>query len=127
MPAAPQPLVFVVDDEEAVSITLAAILGSSGFTAEAFIDPIKALKAAGARCPDLLITEVMMPQLNGIELGTQFKALYPECRVLLLSEQAAIVHLLRRAESEGHHFDVLAKPIHPNEILTVLLSMVAPD
>jgi DNA-binding NtrC family response regulator len=61
------------------------ILNGSGFEAVAFTQPLEALRAAEVRCPDFLITDVSMPLLNGIELGIQFKAIYPECRVLLFS------------------------------------------
>jgi CheY-like chemotaxis protein len=54
-------LVFVVDDEKIIASTVAAILEASGFTARAFVDPLEALRAAGSRCPDIMLTDVIMP------------------------------------------------------------------
>ncbi len=71
------PRIFVVDDEATIASTLALILNSSGFSATAFTDPLEALRSAEAQCPDFLISDVVMPKLNGIDLAIQFKAIYP--------------------------------------------------
>ena len=113
-------LVFVVDDEKVIATTLATILNNSGFEAIPYTDPLEALLDAEFRCPDILITDVMMPQLNGVDLGVQFKAIHPTCRVLLFSGQASTSDLLRNARTKGHSFDLLAKPVHPTELLRAI-------
>jgi CheY-like chemotaxis protein len=118
-------LVFVVDDEQLISTTLASILEDSGFVAMAFVDPLEALRAAEIRCPDVLLTDVVMPQLNGISLGIQFKAMYPDCHILLFSGQTTTGDLLKDANSKGHHFEVLAKPIHPRNLLESIRTILA--
>jgi DNA-binding NtrC family response regulator len=115
-----KPLAFVVDDEETIAKTLAVILGNSGFEAVAFTQPMEALRAAESRRPDFLITDVSMPMLNGIELGIQFKAIYPECRVLLFSGAISTGPLLAGAAQKGFEFTILAKPVHPIELLDTL-------
>ena len=112
--------VFVVDDEPVIAATLAAILTQEGFEAKSFINPRDALKAAEMACPDFLISDVMMPSLNGIDLGVLFKAIYPQCRILLFSGQAATGDLIVEARGKGHQFDVLAKPVHPKELLAAI-------
>jgi CheY-like chemotaxis protein len=67
--------------------------------------------------PDLLLTDVVMPQLSGIDLAIQTRELYPNCKVLLFSGQPAITGMLEEARASGHNFEVLAKPIHPGELL----------
>jgi DNA-binding NtrC family response regulator len=106
--------VFVVDDEPIISFTLSTILESAGYTARSFSDPLEALRAAETNCPDYLITDVMMPTLNGIDLGMQFKVIYPTVKVLLFSGVSAD-HF-----SKGHDFDILAKPIHPVAFLAAI-------
>jgi DNA-binding NtrC family response regulator len=115
-----KPIVFVVDDEPAIASTLALILNSSGFSATAFTNPLEALKSAEFECPEFLISDVMMPQLNGIDLGVQFKAIYPTCRVLLFSGQAATADFMDSARVKGHHFDLLSKPVHPKDLLAAI-------
>jgi DNA-binding NtrC family response regulator len=112
--------VYVVDDEEVIASTLAIILSKAGFLTTAFTNPLDALLSADTDPPDYLISDVMMPQLNGIDLGVQFKAIYPQCRVLLFSGQAATTDLLKSAHSSGHEFQLLPKPVHPTDLLAAL-------
>jgi DNA-binding NtrC family response regulator len=118
-------LVYVVDDEKVIATTLAAILKSSGFDAIAFVDPLEALLAAESQVPDLLITDVMMPQLNGVDLGVQFKAIHPEVKVLLFSGQAKTSDLLADARKAGHNFELLTKPVHPTDLLKAIRELTA--
>jgi len=100
------------------------ILTQSGFTASAFEDPYRALEAAAAGPPpDLLISDVVMPGMSGIDLGVQFRRDYPSCKVLLFSGQAATADMLATAKQQGHEFEVLAKPVHPSDLLARLRSL----
>jgi DNA-binding NtrC family response regulator len=115
--------IFVVDDEIVISSTLAAILCKSGFDATAFSNPMEALWAVEASQPQLVITDVSMPEMNGIELGIRIRAKLPNCKVLLFSGQAATTELLADAKMRGHKFDCLAKPMHPRDLLIAINSM----
>ena len=117
---APQASAFVVDDEEVIATTLAMILSKSGFEAKAFTRPLEALRAAELRCPDFLVTDVSMPVMNGIDLAIQFKAIYPRCRILLFSGALSTAARIDGAREKGVEFSVLAKPVHPSELLATL-------
>lgn len=112
-----QPTVFVVDDEPVISKTLGMILNQSGYSALAFDDAQNALAAVSTSAPDFLITDVIMPRMNGIELASSVLRINPKCRVILLSGQAATGDILERARQAGNHFEILAKPLHPTELL----------
>jgi len=118
-------LVYVVDDEKIIAITLTEILKQNGYEAVAFTDPLYALVAAESRSPDVLLTDVLMPQLNGIDLAVQFKAIYPKCRVLLFSGQAATSDLLKDAREKGNNFDLLMKPVHPTDLVSAIRKILA--
>jgi CheY-like chemotaxis protein len=66
-------LIFVVDDEKLIASTLSLILAGSGFYARPFLDPLDALRAAQSTAPDLLLSDVVMPNMNGIELAIQIQ------------------------------------------------------
>jgi DNA-binding NarL/FixJ family response regulator len=68
----------------------------------------------------LLIADVVMPHMTGIELAIQVKSKYPKCKVLLLSGRTISADLLEEANKAGHHFALLAKPVHATELLATL-------
>jgi DNA-binding NtrC family response regulator len=112
LPASP-PLAFVVDDEPIIAFTLMMILNKNGYEAVAFTEPLEALGAAEVRSPDLLITDVAMPELNGIDLAIRIKAIRPRCQVLLFSGAHSTSERIEEAKREGFEFPILAKPVHP--------------
>jgi DNA-binding NtrC family response regulator len=110
--------VFVVDDEDVIASSLAMILRfQEGFHARSFTNPIEALHAARLDQPDLLISDVVMPELSGIDLAIQLRAYCPDCKVLLFSGQAATAQLLKSASEIGYTFEILMKPVHPAVLL----------
>lgn len=113
-------VVFVVDDEAVIAQTLAIILNQAGFQASAFDHPEKVIAASAELTPALLISDVMMPGMTGVELAIHFHRTQPECKVLLFSGQASTADLLEKARSEGYDFDLLSKPVHPADLLAKL-------
>jgi CheY-like chemotaxis protein len=85
---------------------------------------LEALRAARTEAPDLLVSDVMMPGLSGIELAIQMKEHRPECKVLLFSGLGAITDLLEDAQSKGYDFELLTKPVSPMEIIEKIRSMM---
>jgi CheY-like chemotaxis protein len=113
----------VVDDEKVISQTLAMILNGSGFRAWAFTDPLQALRSSETLTPDLLISDVVMPEMNGVELCIRFKSAHPGCKALLFSGQPATANLLEVASKQGHDFQILAKPLHPKDLLAAIAKL----
>jgi DNA-binding NtrC family response regulator len=111
------PLVFVVDDEVLIAETLAMILLTNGYSALPFMDPVKALEYIDTRSPDLLLSDVRMPQMSGIDLGVQVTKKCPDCKVLLFSGHASSSSVLHDRRIVKHGFTLLAKPVHPKDLL----------
>jgi CheY-like chemotaxis protein len=109
--------VFVVDDEPIIAATLALILRNSGFSAVSFSDPVEALKQAASDRPDVLLSDVMMPKLSGVELAVQIRTLCPECVVVLISALASIDDSLEKAQAIYHGFSIHPKPIDPGALI----------
>jgi CheY-like chemotaxis protein len=114
----PGSRIFVVDDEPVIASSLAAILGMNGFPARFCSSPLEALAAARAESPDLVISDVAMPGISGIDLAIQMRAQYPNCKILLFLGQAATLDLLEGARAQGYSFRLLQKPVHPSEFLS---------
>lgn len=112
--------VLVVDDEPVIANTLALILNNSGFNAASAYSGEEALERARTNPPDILISDVIMPGINGIELATRVRASWPDCRILLFSGSASVSDLRTTAGAQDHEFDLVAKPLHPRELLELL-------
>jgi CheY-like chemotaxis protein len=117
--------VFVVDDEHVIASSLAAILRLHGYSATSFTSPLEALTAARSKAPDLLVSDVAMPGLSGVDLAIKIRAECPECRILLFSGQARIGDLLKDARSRGHNFQLLREPVHPTLMLLSISALAA--
>ena len=114
--------VLVADDEQVIANTLAIILNQAGFEARAVYSGEKAVEALDTFEPDMLITDVIMTGMTGIEAAIATKAKLPNCKILLFSGQAATADLLEKARQGGHEFEILAKPVHPTDLLAKLRS-----
>ena len=115
-----KPKVLVADDERVIADTLSMILNQSGFEARAVYSGEKALELASSFAPDMLISDVIMADLNGIDAAIQIRGVLPSIKILLFSGQAATADLLEKARGEGYEFEILAKPVHPQDLLNKL-------
>ena len=115
-----KPKVLVADDERVIADTLVIILNQAGFDATAVYSGESALEVAETLKPDMLISDVIMSSLDGIQTAIKIRAMLPSCKILLFSGQAATADLLDRARSQGHEFEILAKPVHPQDLLAKL-------
>jgi CheY-like chemotaxis protein len=112
------PLVLIVDDEKVIADTLSVILSNSGFAIMTAYDATTALDLASVIPPDLLLTDVSMPGMNGIELAIALVQSVPDCKILLFSGQASTVDLLGEAQHAGYNFTLILKPVHPTDLLS---------
>ena len=118
--------ILVVDDESAITDTMTEILSRSGYLAIPAYDAEQALETALITPPELLITDVMLPGMSGIELAITMRRIFPDCKILLCSGQAIALDLLATANNEGHNFTLLTKPVHPRDMLAQVAECFAP-
>jgi CheY-like chemotaxis protein len=109
--------VLVIDDEADIADSLTDILILHGYDAVAFHDGVSAIESARQHCPHIVISDVVMPKLNGVDTVTAIHEYCPAVHILLLSGQALTSDILERARASGHEFEVLPKPIHPYLLL----------
>jgi DNA-binding response OmpR family regulator len=112
-----RPVVLVVDDESMIADSLTDILKRSGYAAVPAYDGEAALETALLMPPEVLISDVVLPGMNGIELAITLRRIFPDCKVILSSGQSSSARLLASADGAGHHFVFLNKPVHPKELL----------
>ncbi|HTV81481.1 MAG TPA: response regulator [Acidobacteriaceae bacterium] len=109
--------VLVVDDQRLIADTMAEILTNAGFEAVAAYDGWQALEIASRFRPDCLLSDVLMPRMNGVELAITLRQKDPRLTILLFSGQAGISEILLEGQRRGYEFELIAKPIHPLKLI----------
>jgi len=105
---------LVVEDEAAILKLAERILLAYNYKVLTARTPFEALKAAALHPIDLLITDVVMPGMNGRELAEKLQSLYPRLRCLYMSGYTANVIAHRGVLDKGVHF--IQKPFSPKEL-----------
>ena len=119
-----EPLVLLVDDDEDARTFYGAFLAEAGVRVEHAVDGEHALLKVAVRCPDLVITDVMMPSLDGWEVTRQLKAHPKTCHVpvmVLTCLRAPEDHALARRAGADH---VCTKPCEPSTLVTLASSLL---
>jgi CheY-like chemotaxis protein len=115
--------VLVIDDEKVVADSLVEILNMFGFDASSGYSGSQAIEQAAAAPFDVLITDVVMHGITGIDAAIEVRKVLPHCKVLLVSGNNRTADMLKDAHEPGHDFDILAKPVHPTEIIDRLKAL----
>lgn len=119
--------VLVVDRDKSVTDSLVMALQHGGFDAVAAFSNDDAIARATQDAFDVLLTDVMMEPVNGIEIALAILRLRPEIRVVLFSGNPDASRILNQAAAAGQAFEILAKPLHPVELFRCLRGEAAPE
>jgi CheY-like chemotaxis protein len=115
-----RPKVLVVDDEKLIVDTIVEILSRAGFDVVSAYDGWGAVEAASHFRPDYLLSDVLMPRMNGVELAIAIRKMHPATKILLFSGQAGISDILLSGREQGLKFELIPKPIHPLKLILLL-------
>ena len=109
--------ILIVEDDQDIAQLVARYLDKAGYTTEILASGREALRTIGARVPDLLVLDLMLPHVDGLEI----------CRAVRTNEKTAavpIIMLTARAEESDRIVglelgadDYLSKPFSPNELV----------
>ena len=77
--------VYLLDDDTSVLKATSRLLDSVGWKVEAFTDPIEFLERAATYCPELVVIDILMPEMNGLEVQTRLQRVSPSTRVIVLT------------------------------------------
>ena|SRR5579863_1283561 len=114
------PTVLIVDDEAVITETLSLILKAHGYPTRIARTGEEAVEQARTSAPEVLVCDIILPGITGIDAAVQIRALCRDCRIILISGAVLSAELLERARADGNHFEVLAKPFHPSRLLELL-------
>jgi DNA-binding response OmpR family regulator len=120
-----RPLALIVDDDPLITATLAAILCGSGLSALTAHDGLAAFDTALVIPPEILISDLVIPGMDGFELALKITAAAPDCDVILFAGPAAGFNLGGAMRGLKREFTVLAKPVHPADLLDAVFTLLA--
>jgi DNA-binding NtrC family response regulator len=115
-----KPRVAVVDDERIIADTLAKILTIHGYEVKAHYSGESAVAGFGEFRPEIILSDVCMQGMNGIEAAIQIRKLHPECRIILFTASHSHHSIQARINVLG--FEFLHRPLNPRKILALLRS-----
>jgi CheY-like chemotaxis protein len=118
--------ILVVEDDTSLREALCRALRGAGHTVEVAGDGARALRSLRGEQPELLVTDLMMPDGDGIELITAVKKDYPAVRILAISGRGFLgaVNLLNLAAMLGADA-TLPKPLVPEDLLETVAALTA--
>jgi DNA-binding NtrC family response regulator len=112
------PKILIVDDEKHISTALTSLVKSEGFKAMAARDGATALETIRKEAPDMVLTDIKMPGMDGMELMRRAKDVDPDLPIVMITAYAEI-HGAVRAIKAGAH-DYLSKPFNNEEVVRVI-------
>jgi DNA-binding NtrC family response regulator len=121
----PEFRVLIVDDESAVADSLALVFSTQGYDTRISYSAEQAAEIVSQWEPRLVILDVVLPGMSGIDFAIQLKTVCPSCRVILSSGQQTASALIQSALEKGHDFTILTKPVHPTFFLDEAARLVS--
>ncbi|MFL5543465.1 MAG: sigma-54-dependent transcriptional regulator [Gemmatimonadaceae bacterium] len=116
--AGPAPTVLVIDDEMGILDTIRILLKSEGFVPHTALGGKKGLEQIAALKPDLILTDVRMPDVTGLDILASVRAHDPEAVVILMTAQASLQSAIGAVNNGAFYY--IQKPFKNEELVTIL-------
>jgi len=119
MSGSARPLrVLVVDDEKSIRITLTAFLTTAGYVSFASHDAPTAIRLVDREKIDIVVSDIVLPQMHGLELLRHVRTEFPETEVILITGEPGTESAIQALR--GRAFDYVAKPVLREQFLNVV-------
>ena len=106
--------ILLAEDDTAMRTYLARALEQAGFAVTAVGSGVEALPMLETEIFDLLLSDIVMPEIDGIELAQRCNELSPSTKVMFITGFAAVA---LRANREAPHAKMLSKPFHLKDLV----------
>ena len=115
--------ILVVDDDRNVADSVAFMLSHEGYKATARYSASEAIELSRSIKPDVVISDIVMPGIDGIDMAVAIRSFLPSCKILLFSGEVLTHHMRERLDTQAAGFAFFEKPIHPADLLAKLRMM----
>jgi two-component system response regulator HydG len=112
------PSVLVIDDEMGILDTIRILLKSEGFIPYTALGGKKGLEQIAALRPDLILTDVRMPDVTGLDILASVRAHDPEAVVILMTAQASLQSAIGAVNNGAFYY--IQKPFRNEELVTIV-------
>jgi PAS domain S-box-containing protein len=118
--------ILVVDDDQGISRTLEEMLEADGCCVEVADDGVRALEKLATAPFDLVLSDVVMPNMDGYELYHQVCEKYPTIPVLMMTAfHYDKDHIIKRSRMEGLEGVIFKKPVDPDRLRRTIVESVS--
>jgi CheY-like chemotaxis protein/anti-sigma regulatory factor (Ser/Thr protein kinase) len=118
--------ILVVDDDDTTRLVIRSVLGKAGFSVDEAVDGVEALARLGTDRWELMLLDVWMPRMTGLDLLTALRSLEQAPRVVVMTSDDAPETLLKAVREQA--FSYVHKPIDPQTLVaTVREALAAPE
>lgn len=113
--------ILLVDDDPDIREVLGSVLTHEGYWVRTAATGVEAIRTIRTSQPDIVITDILMPDMTGLELIMQLRSAKPRLRVVAISGGGEVAQdaCLRIAERIGAHH-ILTKPVMPKDLIFLL-------
>jgi two-component system nitrogen regulation response regulator NtrX len=112
------PSVLIVDDEPSILQTLSGLLSDEGFEVSTAVNGYEALKIIDAESPDLVLLDIWMPGIDGIETLQEIKKSNPHIQVIIITGHGTIETAVRATKLGA--FDLIEKPLSIDKVIVAI-------
>ncbi|NJD90076.1 MAG: sigma-54-dependent Fis family transcriptional regulator, partial [Geobacter sp.] len=110
--------VLVVDDEAGIRSALQGILEDEGYVVSLAVDGLDAIESLQRDLPDLVMLDIWMPRMDGMDTLARIKELYPELAVVMISGHGTIETAVKSTKLGA--FDFIEKPLSLEKVLVTV-------
>ena len=110
--------IFVIDDEPNICLTIQQALTDEGYSVSCYQNPLTGMNDVALKNPDLIITDLLMPQMDGLKLIQKIKSTNPEINILVMTAHASLESAIGSIRAGAN--DYLIKPFQIRELSTAV-------
>nr|WP_321369435.1 response regulator [uncultured Desulfuromusa sp.] len=117
--------IMIIDDEDGLCRMMAAVLMDEGHAVRTFNNPLEAIELFRPNIWDLVISDIKMPGINGLEVLQKIKEIEADIPVIVITAFATVemsIQALRKGA-----YDMLTKPFEPDELLFRVRNALRPQ
>ncbi|RPJ64475.1 MAG: response regulator, partial [Alphaproteobacteria bacterium] len=110
--------ILIIDDDVTFCLMLKTLLGKNNYKVTSVFSPVEAKRVIKDNYFDVVLTDMRMPEISGLELISPIKKQFPQTQIILMTSYADITTAIKSIKQGA--FDYISKPLNPDELLSLI-------